>query len=627
MILGYIILDLGGNLVVYKELIHFAGDRYQALFSSIMKAINDIMGEVFKSRLRHVELEKYHVYLGFGDKFGVIIISDMEDDRLVDLASRIAKALNKYKDIDDVMLQIDTAKKMDIQKTIEKIIFGSPPSILSIRKLAESLLAVMGESKGELLGLKEVRPRKFKPGILEKIKRILVAPVSINDLLEEYYQGDLIEVVKKAPSLFSDENFGDLAKILYSKAALTLNSFDPIVEAPSLNEIRSVIVTIKDPFARKYLESELKAFYTVGSYNERRDLFLKHQFELFEKLSSTNDAISSTYAILINPLPYRQLLEYLERKFIDKSDYLYAMALEMRILLNILTQPPESPEEILSLMGRVKSLFEKAYKSRSKSMYSYFHVLQFTLVWGSMEKKLSVGDGVKLLEMFIDLFDSYKEYLIDKGYYSTNRHKAVNLYFAFNIVLRILLELKSNPAELVDKYMDYVYEKTKWFVGLGKTNRIMLDMYYISLAGLISILSRMALEKKKFYRDMINLIIELANPDMESFWQYNEYHFAHYYVDLLDAIGNIALFIDLEYVRSNILMKVAFGIERICRMFQDTPIIYYIEIVKAIRFYLLSKVPEGKNKARELLDYVKENASPFIVYLAKKIFQKYGGDQ
>jgi len=624
MIIGYLILDESGNPLISRELISIVSGQHQMLFSNLIKAVCDVMGEVFQTRLRHVELENHHLYFSFGEKYSVVLVSDMDDDRLLKLSANVVKALNEKLKLDSMAIQLNEDARRDIQKVIDEIIFGSPPSILSIKRLAESILGILDTNKGEYLGLREVKPRIYRPGFFDRLKKIFPRSVPTQEILEDYYKGNLWGVFTKTEALFNDDKYGDLARILHVKAALNLNSFDPKVEAPELSKVKNVIERISDTFAREYLMAELQAFLDIGSYNRRRELLLQHQSYIFEKLASSDDIINTTYAILINPLPYEPLLDYLEKKFKGKSDYLYALALEMRTLLKILTGAPKSIEEVFSLMGKIKSRFEQAYKGRKLSAHSYFHVLQFTLVWGLIEKTLTIGDGSKLLKMFFENFKKYREDLIEKGLYSTNRHKAVNLYFAFNIILRILLELERDSAkDLVEQYIKYIAEKTRWFLGLGKTKRIMRDMYYVALAGSLSILTRLAIEKNKFYRDIIELVIELANPRMQDFWKFNEYHFAHYYVDLLEIIGNTALFIDLENVRKNILRKVAFGIEKISKMFRDTPIIHDIEIIKAIRFYLLSGTSLDIDRAKKLLNELKNTASPFINKLAEIIFENY----
>ncbi|MEM4447577.1 MAG: hypothetical protein QW461_09805 [Candidatus Jordarchaeales archaeon] len=622
MILGYLLLDEGGTPLVAKELVRVLLESDQVLFSGVVVAIGRVVEEVFKSRVRHVELENLHLYFAFGRKFNLVMISDVRDDRLIEISDEAVTRLDRT-GVDPLRIQFDDELKQRVIGEVERVVFRSPPSILSVKRLAEVLLAGLDVRKGMKLGFAEVKPKIYKPGILGKIRKLFTGRVTLKELVDAYYKADFSRVVEAAPSLFDDKESGELAKILYAKAALTLNSFDPEVEAPPLDEINTVIESIKDEVAREFLKAELESFLVLGAYNRRRELFVKKQMEFFRGLSGEKVDV---YSILLTPLPYGPLLDFLERKHKGKSSYLYGLTIETKFLLDILTKRPKDISEVFSLYGRFKREFDEAYKRKSPEVYVYFHVLQFILVWGLLEKSILPDDGVKLLKQILELFESYRDELVDKGLYYPNRYKAVNIYFALNLILRLLLELGDEFVnKRLDKYYDYARSKTEWLIGLGKTHRVMLDMYYVSLAGLLSVLSRLAAEKGIFLSDVPNLVIELASPEMEEFWNFNEYHFVHYYVDMLDAIGNTALFVEFERVKQNLLMQVAYGIESAAELFRDTPIVHDIELLKAVRFYMLSGTSQGVEAAKSIVSKLKETSSPFIASIAEKIVVSRGG--
>ncbi|MEM3466361.1 MAG: hypothetical protein QW566_07830 [Candidatus Jordarchaeales archaeon] len=622
VILGYLLLDEGGAPLATKELVRVFLESDQALFSGVVVAIGNVAEEVFKSKVRHVELESLHLYFAFGKKFNLVLISDVRDDRLLEVSDEAVNRLDKT-DVDPSRIQFDDELKRRISGEVERVVFRSPPSILSVRKLAEVLLAGLDVNKGVKLGFIEVKPKTYKPGLLGKIRKIFIGRATLEGLVDAYYKGELSKVVDESPSLFDDEKNGDLARILYAKAALTLNSFAPKIEAPPLDEINAVIESIKDEAARDYLKAELESFLVLGAYNRRRELFVERQMEFFRGLGG---AKGDVYAIMLTPIPYGPLLDFLERKHKGRSSYLYGLTVEAKLLLDILTKRPKDISEVFSLYGRFKREFDEAYNSKSLEVYSYFHVLQFVLVWGLLERSILPDDGVRLLKQLLELFESYRDELIDRGLYCPNRLKAVNLYFAFNLILRLLLELGDESVKRqLDRYYNYVKNKTEWLIGLGETHRVMLDMYYVSLAGSLSTLSRMAAEKGSFLSDVPNLVMELASPEMEEFWDFNEYHFVHYYVDLLEAIGNTALFVEFERVKQNLLMQVAYGIESAAELFKDTPVIHDVELLKAARFYMLSGTSEGVEAAKSIVRELRETSSPFIASIAEKIVTSHGG--
>ena len=624
MILGYVLFDEAGLVILSRELVPLIESEKQSIFTSVITALGNLMDKIFSSKPKYLELENLHLYFSFGEKFSILLISDIEDDRLAELSNKIINKISSLA-LSSFDVQIDQKLKEKMKGEIEKVIFTSPPSIRSIKKLANILNATLNTKKGEILGFERVVPEVHKLGIISKFKQLFKGKAKLPDLLYAFYNGQLEEIIERAPSLFNDIENGDLAKIIYCKAALLLNSFDPRVEAPPLNDIKLVIDKIKDKFAKEFLKAELESFIKLGAYNRRRELFINHHLEVFQKLME-RDLEGEIYAILINAIPYGPVLDYLENHFKDRSDYLLVFVQEMKFLLDFLVRRPDNLDEIFILIGRFKNEFEEAYQKGSPKMYNLSHMLQFALIWGLLEKTVSPNDGEKLLVQFFEFFNKYRGEIIDQGLRSTNRHKAVNIYFAFNIVYRLLIELNYGEAlKSLDEYFEYVKKKTEWFIGLGKTHRIMLDMYYVSVAGALSILTRLALEKNIFFSDIPRIVMELADPKMEEFWNFNEYHFAHYYSDLLEAIGNTAHFIEYEDIKRNIFLQVAYGLERIAKIFKNTAMIHDIECLKAIRFYLLSGTNEGKEKAKTLVEELKKVSSKFLINLAEKLLEKYGG--
>lgn len=628
MIIGYVVLETGGTPVLSEEFIRLLTEDKKTLFSGVLSAINNIFSEVFSSKLTHVALEKLQLYFGFGDRFVVILLSDVKDDRLISIANDIAGYLDSL-EADYMELQVNKDLADQVKGKIREIIFKHPPPIKSLEELAKAINVALSGKKGARLGITKVIPKIHKPSILARIRRAFAGGVNLSKLVDLFYSGRLLDVVEEAPMLFDDPNYGELAKMLYVKAGLILNSFDPSIKAPSLDEIKTVIESISDEFSKNFLSAELESFLVLGAYNDRRKYFVSKQLELFNILSS-KDERSVVYSIIITPLPYKPLLLFLEKFYKGRSDFLYALTFEMRMLLDILMGGvPENLTKALSIVGEAKRLFEEALKKRSPSLASYYHVMQFALVWSLFEKSLKYEDGVGLIKHFWEIFTKYWDSVLRKFPHQTNRHKAVNIFFAYNIIMRLLIEIGDEDitGKNLRKYKNELKEIIRWFIGLGETHRIMLDMYYVSLAGVISILSRIALNTNTFYEELPQIILDLSRSEMEKFWELNEYHYAHYYADILESIGNLAMFVDMPYIRQNILLSVAYGLERLALLFKDTPMLFYVESIKALRFYLLSKSDSGRESAAKLAERIKREASPFIASLVNRIFENYSGNE
>ncbi len=621
MILGYILSDEGGTPIIYKELVKIFEGSGGTIFTSLLSAISSALEELTRSKLDYFQSAGTHVYISYGNGLILSLISDTEDPQLKDLVNYIMERINKLiSSPDDLILNEELRNIVD--EEIMKIIYRSPPSIRTVRQLASALYSIIDIERGDELKVKNLKVEKYKPSFIDRLKKS-VQKISLERLVELYFAGNLEDVVNLADSLFDDPKFGDLAKILYAKAALTLNSFDPKIKAPDLNVVNTVISSIKDELARTFLKAELMAFFELGSYNERREFFIRRRFDFLQKLSQEG-VISDVYAILIAPVPNKQVLSFLERKFKDKSEWLYIMCLEMDYLLDILVRRPKNITEFLSLLGDIKSMLDDSLKKDLPSKYSLSHMYMFILIWGLLSPNLKLEEGKDLLYKVFDYVSSNFDLLLEKAYRATNRHKGVNLYFIFNLIYGLLLELEDVEAvNKIDKFYSYIKSKLEWLVAVKNANRIMIDMYYVTLAGLIAAVTRVAEYRRTFFKDLPKLLVELSDDNMMDFWEQNEYHFIHYYIDLLEAIGNTVLLSPYKEIKRNILTQVAYGIERAAKMMQHSPMLYYFKILLAIKFYALSGIDENIERAREILEEIRTSTNEFIYYIGEKIFHKY----
>ncbi len=625
MILGYILSDEGGTPIIYKELVKIFEGSGGTIFSSLLSALSSALEELTRSRLDYFQSAGTHVYIGYGNGLILSLISDTEDPQLKDLVDYIMDRINGLvSSSEDLTLNEDLRNIVD--EEIMKVIYRSPPSIRSVRQLANALYTLIDLEHGDELKVRNLKVIKYKPSFIDRLKKS-VQKISLEKLVELYYAGDLEAVVNFADSLFDDPELGDLAKILYSKAALTLNSFDPRIKAPDLGEVNAVISSIKDELAKTFLKAELMAFFDLGSYNERREFFIRKRFDFLQKLSQ-DGIVSDVYAILIAPVPNKQVLGFLERKFKEKSEWLYIMCLEMDYLLDVLVRRPKDITEFLSLLGDIKAMLDNSLKRDLPSKYSLSHMYMFILIWGLLTPNLKFEEGKDLLYRVFDYVSNNFDLLLEKAFRATNRHKGVNLYFIFNLIYGLLLELEDVEAiNRIEKFYNYIKDKLEWLVGVKNANRIMVDMYYVTLAGLIAAITRVAEYRRTFFKDLPKLLVELSDDNMMDFWEQNEYHFIHYYIDLLEAIGNTVLLSSYKEIKRNILSQVAYGIERAAKMMQHSPMLYYFKILLAVKFYALSGVDENIKRAKEIIDEIRTSTNDFIYYIAKKILQKYVRDE
>ena len=617
MILGYLLLDVGGTLLISREYMPLFGDK-EILFSGIMTAVSQALKEVVKEYIKHIETERYHLYFRFSKDFIIVIISDVRDDRIFSLMDNIVTELVETKiDSDDIRFSASIQKK--ISKIIDEKINRHPPPIATIEKLTNQLIAFIDNiSGGEELKIEEIsieEPKGFDEREKQRIKTI-VGRIPMEDLIKYYLDGKIADIIRVAPRAFHE---GDLVKIIYSKAALMLNSFDPKVQSVPLDYLRSVIQSIDDKIARQYLMLELKSFLFLGDYVNKRKFLLMKQNEILSKVNN-NTLEAEVYSIMVTPTPAPLLLNALFRKYRNKSKFMSTQLFEEKVLLEILTKKPKNFGEWSHRVGEIKNEINKN-KDDPFVFSHYFHILQFIYVWGLFIDGLELEDYLNIMLELLKNTEKYYRQLEGKDIRVPNRIRSVNYYLTYNVILGIILDiLDSNDAKkMAGRYKDRIIKAIRWLVYVANRGRIVVDMYYVSIAGLLAALSKAMFALGSFIKNMPYLIKSLISEKLELMWGYNEYHYAHLFMDLLTCIGNTALFLNLEVAKKTILLEVAKNMEIIYDIFSDTPLIGGLAALNAIKFYLLSGTEKGKKYAEKLIEKVDKKYPKFFKEISEKI--------
>ncbi len=232
MFVGYMLLDSGGTPLVTSSIVDVLGNQ-EVLFAGAMTAINSVVAEVTKTKVKYVRTEKYHLYFAYSSDLILVLISDREDSRLRQLADMVLNEVLRTVD-DSSKLVYDFEAKRVINGIIRKVIVEYLPSVSNLIRIAEMIIAFVNSvGKGRNIGLGKIL---FLPGELESAP-VSVKPstgkVRVEGLIESFLEGNFERVVKDAPALFESDH----ARILYAKAALKLNSFSPEVKAPPLSQV------------------------------------------------------------------------------------------------------------------------------------------------------------------------------------------------------------------------------------------------------------------------------------------------------------------------------------------------------------------------------------------------------
>ena len=248
----------------------------------------------------------------------------------------------------------------------------------------------------------------------------------------------------------------------------------------------------------------------------------------------------------------------------------------------------------------------------------------FSVIWGINYKDLKLEDSLHLLKTSWDIFQKYKVRLLDETKEASNEYKGAVMIFGYQYVLRLLLEWGDQEIlEEIDKIFKEILSRIRKWILIGEAKRVTLDTYYTTLAGLLSVASRIALELNVFIAETPNLIKSLFSEELENLWSYSKYLYTTLYLNLLDTIANTSTFIEIETVRKSILRQISHEYERVINQAKDTPIIYNIETPNAIRINAMLGEEENKNKAYSLLENLRDEAPNFTVKLSEKILDKF----
>ncbi|GEM_PF-2266294 len=591
VILGYMLLDEGGTPLIVSESIEVLGEK-ETLFAGAMTAITQMLQEALKERIKYFVAEKYHIYFGYSRGIVLMIISDEKDDRIVGLVERILSHIEE-KNISVEQLTFDVEAKNMLVSEIDEIIKTHPPSISLIRTIANKIIAFLDSIKGgEELKLRFEPPQRFK---IKEETPIVSGEAQMENLIQRFLEGDLDYIIAEAPKLFITSEF---AKVLYVKAITFANSFGTKIDSETMNNAYTVASKIADDTVRKILTAELECFIDIRGCVERFRTIEESFSDIKNKLLSSSRIESIVYLILIMPPP-RVLADRI-KNFIDRQNkFLYAYVDMISILEDALRRVAPDLSSWSELMGRAKYEFESMPERFLDSKYLYFFLISFLALWGVLSKEMSFDEATDLLRQSIDSYDKQQK-IIEKAMDKISSNTIALIHsVCLGILLSFLLDVASTKEakNISSKYKKRVVSILKWLGDIRKRGKIHSYIYYFLASSLLEILSRIAHELNSFYRDIPYYAKELAVEELEELWKIDPTIYILICMNLLEALGYIAMRIPMEMARRRILIEIALALERIYETFLDAPTIAMLAGVKAMRFYLATGTDKGREKA------------------------------
>ncbi len=584
------------------------------LVAPFLTAVDSFSKEVIKQDLKHIEMENFHIYLIKYEKYTVVFFSDIEDDTVPRIVKSLGDIINSYlKDIDPNIIAIENNKILEeIRKKADELLIKNPPSIHFIQSLTLSVSqAIDGFKKYTSLNVKEVKPSRTKFSLISRMKKAISSPPSIKELIQLTYDGKFEKVVELAQGNIKDTENVDYIKSLYVYAGLVLNTFDPKVKAPSLDDIYSVTMEINDDLFREILIAKINGFIKLGSYNDVREIILNNK-NVIKALVSEDSVRAKVFQIIITPPYDTELLQFLKNKFEGVSEYLFAFNFEMIEVLKIFFSKPKSIDSWLKQIAIARNLYDNTKNPIAKSIYG--HLIFFYNFWGLLLPDLSESDGKNIIDTLEQFWTEEIFPTIKNSMPGDNRHKAVLVYFALGSIINIALTLYSDKAkEIAKRHRDEAVFSLEWILSIGNANRENLDMYFTSASSILAATARILWENGEVSRDIPKLVYKFTKENIEKFWTLNAYHYAHIYIALLESLGYSLLSLPKDSgIRRSLLEQIASGIEIAAQKFPDNQLMQYLIMPEAIKFYYASGSEFGKNKADEIIKLFEGKLSPFM---------------
>jgi len=617
MIIGFLLLDSGGTTLISKD---YAGilKEQEVLFSGIMTAVNQVLQTIMKTHIRHIELERYHLYFRFSRNYILVVISDVEDDRLFSLTEKVLGDLEAL-GIDPDSIRFRSSTKDEVLSLIEKHVVEYPPSIIAVRRIAERIETLELESPNIVeVELDNLIP---KMGFVEKktlrTKPAVVGKVDFDLLLQKFLDGDFEDILRLAPRGFYE---GDIPKVLYVKAALKVNSFDLAIQAPPLEFVYGTILSIEDEFLRVYLLFELKEFFDLDALRNKIKLVAIRKEHILRALEREHP-VKEIYAIVLSSVPMQEFFGAIRSVLKTESEWIELELMRYELMNNMFSGQWLGFDEWNLRLSELRQKLNKVIDKEVELTYYYLLLIQMVYVLGLSLKELTIEDAEQLLRDILEQMDKYYSTFEGKDKRVPSYLKADNYYLTLGLILGIALDIwgKDKAGDILKRYCGIILRKIRWLRSMVQKHRIPLASYFRTISGLLASYTTITRYSYILVKNLPTIIKDLSSEFIENLWGCDEYTYAMIIMDLLTCLGNLAIFIrDIRH-KEEILTEIAQLLERLHRFFEKVPLMSVLSAIRAIRFYVLSQKPENRKRCITILQEIKEKFPDFYYRLGEKI--------
>jgi len=591
------LLDSEGKPVIMDAVYGLLRER-EALFAGAMTAISRMINEIMKTRIKYMRMENLHLYLGSLEGIILVVISDSEDPHVGQLIDSALEKILRIVD-DPTKIVLDPKIREYVGGVLREIMSEFPPSLTELIRIADRIIAFADSiRRGGTLDLGDIIP---PPKKLERIEIKAVKPskrMSIDELLKNLLSGNLRSIIGIDPHTMES----DYDRAILAKTLLIANSSFLQIKTVSLDYVYSVIMSIRDDTIRSLLLSELRRYLDFGTYYEKEDVIRDNLNEILEKLKAADSQVRLIYTILTIPTQSKEISEavsnidlssfpYTRFKFIEGIPHLKASILKIRDL-----------SELNTVIGNIKYMLSRKLTDLSEAFFVHTLALQFALLQTLTTEDIDVDMGYKFIRETIGYMDRVYETIRKAPKVVSNEVLATNYWLTYNALLNILIALlpTENLGKIAEKYGAKLVDLIRWLLETAKKRRIALDIYAISMIGILTAYSRIMFLLRTPIVDLPRYLKQLLNNGLVKIGKYAPYHLLHAIVNGFEALGYLASFIPLDAARKNILMEIGSNLEKIYRSSGFLTIVAIFAGLSAIKFYSLCGTEQGKKRARSL---------------------------
>lgn len=598
----------GGTPLLKEQIIPTLLEKEEVL-TSFLSAVRGLADEVIGGNLKHLEAEKGDLYMDKVNDLTIMLISDKKDDSLVRLISDLGESLIN-EEITASSLQVDSDIRDKAKKICKKHILRRAPSLDPIREVIDTISSVPIVEKGKELDPEALQPQKLgKPSILSSF---FGETPSLDTLVNDYFKGRWKQVCKKAPKKFNGSQ-SDLARMLYVRAGLNLNTMPPNVNAPSIRDLSDAVSEIDDNIAKKYLHKEIKAHTKQGAYSEPHLFFNDHYEEILERIQEDTIA-ADIFASIFWHCTKEDMCKRFMEKFEGKSELLKVQYSINKIYYRSTTKPPKNVEAWKKTFSTCYQKLQQSDKRDSRLTPYYLYLAMHHLLRGFLIEDLGKEEGLSLMKKFQKLEMNYRDRFKEMEVETRVKSSYFSMIATF---LPLLLEFK-DPMEAREMAIKY-YQAAKTHVELLQTlreaDRIAPDLYDLSFTKVLSTNARLLSENEKYINNIPEIVNDLTKEELCSLWQHDRHRFAHYYIGLLSILGNTAISYLNERLQREVCWKIGVQIEKMVKFIDPLPLNYWTFMFQALRFYKKSNSKKGEKKVKQIVKELEKEASPFFSWI------------